>query len=148
MHASNEQESLGKLIGHTHRSYARIINHSLKRSGIKITFEHTILIHWLSHNPGVPQNHLGGCMDRDKAAIARVMDHLEKRGLIFREADETDRRIKKVFLTPDGVALDRRIQVIRRKALEVSTRGISAEELEICRGTLKKIKKNLSDENI
>jgi DNA-binding MarR family transcriptional regulator len=44
------------------------------------------------------------CRDlhHDSGAFTRVLDQLEKRGLIRRERSETDRRVVLLHLTPDG----------------------------------------------
>jgi len=143
MTTGHEDEPLGKLIGQTGRSIARTHNRILKESGFSLSFEKSLLIHWLSFHPGVAQQHVRHCLDRDKARIARVLNSLEKQGLIRRETDSEDRRIKRVFLTPEGMEQERALAAIRSKTMAVSTREIPPDELRICRKTLKKIIRNL-----
>ncbi len=147
MKYGSEDEPLGKLIGHSSHSFVRAQTHAIREAGLDISFENAILIHWLSFNPGSPQHDVRYCMDRDKTRIARVLDSLEKQSLVYRETDQEDRRIKRVFLTPEGEKLDRKLHAIRIKVLAQSLREIPEEEIKICRNVLNMIRSNLNHEN-
>lgn len=55
--------------------------------------------------PGVDQQSLARLVAFDRSTIADVVQRLEGRDLLRREASDTDRRAKKVFITPAGSAL-------------------------------------------
>ena len=143
----NDAQPLGKIIAKTGGYIARTNNRMIRESGLSLSFDTSILIHWLSFNPGVAQHELRFCMARDKARIARVIDSLEKKGLIRREIDKEDRRIKRVHLTGKGRALDARLSAIRQRVQDMATSGVSPEDIHHCRQTLEKIIHNLEREN-
>ncbi len=59
----------------------------------------------LRHGDRIPQGVLAERVGIEGATIVRVVDELEKEGLIQRVADETDRRVKLIQLTPEGRAI-------------------------------------------
>lgn len=59
--------------------------------------------------PGTEQVALAGMVGIDRSTIGNVLYRLEKRGLLRREADPGDRRIKRIFLAPKGSELLREI---------------------------------------
>ena len=54
---------------------------------------------------GMETRHVAESADISKATLTGVVRTLESRGLILREGDENDRRLVRLRLTPEGVAL-------------------------------------------
>lgn len=59
--------------------------------------------------PGTEQVTLAGLVAIDRSTIGNVVYRLEKRGLLRREADPKDRRIKRIFLAAKGAELLRAV---------------------------------------
>jgi DNA-binding MarR family transcriptional regulator len=55
--------------------------------------------------PGLDQAALAAEIGVDRTTTSNVLSRLEKRGLVYREADPKDRRLRRVFLTPTGEAM-------------------------------------------
>jgi DNA-binding MarR family transcriptional regulator len=53
---------------------------------------------------------LGRLMHCDPSFITGIADTLERRGLAARESDPSDRRVKRLVLTPAGAELKRRVE--------------------------------------
>ncbi|HPD93933.1 MAG: winged helix-turn-helix transcriptional regulator [Rhodobacter sp.] len=64
-------------------------------------------------NPGVTQNDLAASLVLKKSAVTRVVQRLEKRGVLIRRRSTEDRRANRLTLTPEGV----RLAVAVRKAM-------------------------------
>ena len=83
-------------------------------------------------------------MELQKASLGRLLDRLESKQWIRREADLVDRRANRIFLTEDVQPLiaemRKRAATVRRDALS----GISAADREQFIDTLLKVKSNLS----
>jgi DNA-binding MarR family transcriptional regulator len=88
----------------------RMLSHSLNRayddafsdteasSGTgKLT---TLLL--VSANPGISQTEAGRVQNKDRAAMVRIVDHLERAGLLRRSRDPAERRRHMLSLTPRG----------------------------------------------
>jgi DNA-binding MarR family transcriptional regulator len=52
--------------------------------------------------PGIEQAALAGEIGVDRTTTSNVLNRLEKRGLVRRESDPRDKRLRRVFLTPAG----------------------------------------------
>lgn len=74
----------------------------------------------------------------DSAAMTRMLDRLEKRGLLRRVRREDDRRAVRLQVTPDGTALARRLPEVMTAARETSFAGFSNTELDTLRALLRK----------
>jgi MarR family transcriptional regulator, lower aerobic nicotinate degradation pathway regulator len=62
-------------------------------------------LHTVGHMPGIDQRTLAGSIGFDTSTIAGVIDRLESRGLMLRNASPDDRRVRLLSLTPAGQAL-------------------------------------------
>jgi DNA-binding MarR family transcriptional regulator len=64
--------------------------------------------------PGRPMSmrRLADTLSCDASNVTGLVDRMESRGLVRREASATDRRVKVLLLTPDGARL--RAQLLRR----------------------------------
>jgi DNA-binding MarR family transcriptional regulator len=59
----------------------------------------------VANSPGIDQRTLARTIGFDTSTIAGVIDRLEARGLLRRNASTDDRRVRLLTLTPEGVAL-------------------------------------------
>jgi len=69
----------------------------------------------LRDNPMRTQAALAASINADKTRLIPVLDELQRRGLIEREPDPRDRRVRLLGLTPDGRDLQQRVQTDIRK---------------------------------
>ncbi len=60
----------------------------------------------------MPMSELAALLGMDPPNLTPVIDDLERSGLVERQPRPTDRRVKVVVATPDGVALARRAEKI------------------------------------
>ena len=75
-----------------------------------------------------------------KSGITRVVDRLEKRGLVSRKMSETDRRVVLAGLTEEGVAvLGKARPVIAAGIDEFYSRHLTDEEIDSMRAILRKV---------
>lgn len=74
----------------------------------------------------------------DSAAMTRMIDRLEKRGLLKRVRREDDRRAIRLQVTPEGVALGKRLPKVMSAARKTSFGDFSDGELDSLRALLRK----------
>jgi DNA-binding MarR family transcriptional regulator len=86
---------------------------------------------------------LADLTDRDKPTIARMVDVLEKRGLVTRTNHQSDGRIKQVFLTESGQAARAGLLAGSRVALDDALNGIEPGELSVALSVLERMRANL-----
>ncbi|MEV7279894.1 MarR family transcriptional regulator [Streptomyces sp. NPDC093111] len=70
---------------------------------------------------------LAETMTCDASNITGIIDRLEKRGLVRREADASDRRVKNVILTADGERVTDAIRA-KMRTTQDGLDGLGAEE--------------------
>jgi len=80
-----------------------------------------------------------------KSAVASIMSKMEEDGLISREVEKSDTRLKKVSLTPKGEQVHLRIVQSLQWLDQKQTEQITPEEKKIFFEILAKIEKNVSD---
>jgi len=71
---------------------------------------------------------LARVLGKSRPTVSVEVKKLELQGLLRREADATDRRSKRLVLTPKGRALHRTIAEARRKTLSKALSALSPEE--------------------
>ncbi|HEX7556985.1 MAG TPA: MarR family transcriptional regulator [Leptolinea sp.] len=95
----------------------------------------------LLHLGPMCQSDLGSKLLKSGGNITLVVDNLEKRGLVRRQTDASDRRMTNVLLTPTGEELIKRIFPEQVKSIVEEFNVLSAEEQEIFGKLCKKLGK-------
>lgn len=72
-------------------------------------------------------------------AASRTVDDLVRRGLVARQEDASDRRMKRVSLTETGRAVILRLSAARLRQLEEFSRSLSGPEREALSGALNEL---------
>ena len=101
-----------------------------------------VLTH-LFREDGLTQTQLADVMEIEKPSLGRLLDRLEAKGWVRREADPTDRRVKRIHLTPDVEPI---VATMRSHAADVradALSGIPDVQREQFVDTLLLIKANL-----
>ncbi|REG60478.1 MarR family transcriptional regulator [Paraburkholderia sp. BL6669N2] len=71
---------------------------------------------------------LSRAMSYDSGSMTRLLDRLEKKGFIARSRSETDRRMVKLELTPQGHDAARQLPALGAAVLNEQLRGFSAAD--------------------
>lgn len=103
--------------------------------------EHELLIR-LAQSPDrqLRMYDLASLLLLSKSGITRVVDRLEKRGLVLRKMSDTDRRVVLAQLTDEGVAILAIARPVFAKSIqEFFARHLTDDELESLRSLLRKV---------
>ena len=84
----------------------------------------------------------------DKVSVTKIVDNLEKRGLVYREPDENDRRIKRIVLSSEGRELVPRLKKVAFKTLSKAFEHTKQKDRESFMIVLSQIVKNFTGEDI
>lgn len=93
----------------------------------------------IAYNPGISQMELSEIFGRDRSAQSRLVTDLEKRGLISREIDATQRHRYKLYVTKTGADLVFGLEAMARENESFIFNAISAEEYETLRKLLLRV---------
>lgn len=110
-----------------------------------ITVEQWILLNQISTTGSVSQAELVDKIFNDRPNITRLLDGLEKKELVQREDDLTDRRKFKIVLTKKGKSVLERTVPIMLKERKFIYKGLSPSDLRILKKISETIEKNVLD---
>ncbi|MGO3707134.1 MAG: MarR family winged helix-turn-helix transcriptional regulator [Mesonia hippocampi] len=139
----NYQDFYNLLIGRTPHAFNRALGTSFKKNKIEISKEHWSILAILREKNGCSQQYLAQKSFRDRPSISRLIDKMEKDGLVERRNDKNDRRLKLIFLTSAGKSLEKKIIPLVHKTIKKALTGIDNENIMIIKETFEKINQNL-----
>lgn len=132
---------LGFLIHDVSRLRRSAFDRSLKP--LNVTRSQWWVLAYLSRDEGMTQTQLAEELDLGKVAIGGLIDRLERSGLVHREPDANDRRIKRIFLSTTSKELIGTMRDVNHQLNQHILEGLAEGELNITTKTLSKIKQNL-----
>ncbi len=144
----NNQFKKGELYsfitGKASTAIARRMQKKFNTAGINLTIEQWSVLYHLWKEDGRSQQELCNATFRDKPSITRLIDNLEKLGLVKRVSDEKDRRINKVFITKNAQKLQEETMLMAEETLNEALEGVPADQVDMCKEVLQKVYDNLS----
>jgi MarR family transcriptional regulator for hemolysin len=110
---------------------------------LNITRSQWWVLIYLARHDGMIQSDLANLLELGKAALGSLIDRLEASGLVLRGADKSDRRAKRVYLSPAGAQLIKEMQGHSHEMSERILEGLSEEERVNLTELLVRVKRNL-----
>lgn len=104
--------------------------------GWDLTAEMYSVLRSLWEQDGMNQQSLAERSNKEKANLAKLLDNLEKRGLVYRSVDQKDKRSKLVYLSKKGQEIKAPVLAIASETLLVPEQEIADEKLEITKDVL------------
>jgi DNA-binding MarR family transcriptional regulator len=101
------------------------------------------VLNHLYFNEGITQSALADLLDVEKPTLGRLLDRLEVKGWIARQADRHDRRAKRVYLTGEVQAVMRSLRGIAAGLRNDALEGMEASAQRQLFDSLLLIKANL-----
>lgn len=98
-------EMAGHLIRRLHQQSTQVFQAQTRAAGFDMTSVQFAALDTIAEQPGIDQASLAATISFDRATIGGVIDRLESKGLVERVVSETDRRARRLHLTPEGQAL-------------------------------------------
>ncbi len=135
------EESLGFIISRTNQKLSNYLTRKFKP--YDITPEQWGLLNRLWEKDGVSQKELSEISIKDQTTVTRILDKLERKGLIKRQTSPDDRRSFLIFLTDNGRSLENKLVPIAYEVLDEALQGLSEEEIKQMKLLLNKIFMNI-----
>ena len=128
------------------KAYRRFAQARLSAAGIDITIDQWLVLKTIHESADITLQQVGAAVFKDFASVTRIVQLLERKGLLRRKPHPNDGRRSELVLTSAGESVIRTVEPIaqanRRQALE----GIDAEEVARLRAVLKRITENCGTE--
>ena len=128
------EKAIGYVVNRAALRMKAELQRAFKANGYNLTPEHWAVMNCLWERQGATQTEIADSISKDKTNLTRILDVMEKNGLITRQSHETDRRSYRISLTRKAWKMKDQLIAIAEEVSEASTRGLSAkDEREIIR---------------
>jgi DNA-binding MarR family transcriptional regulator len=142
------QYSTAVLLGEINFRIGKKVHQRIVEQHIDLTTEQFAVLYILSKRKDTIQSDLAEFAGKDKSAVMRHLDALERKNLVVRVNDNSDRRRKILVITKAGQQMmDKALQVLNEVFQEV-TQSIPEEKMNIFREVLGTLKQNLDCKKI
>jgi DNA-binding MarR family transcriptional regulator len=126
-----------------HYQFKQYLNKIFHNRGFNITPEQYLVIDTLWDEGVLSQQQIADIIIKDKNSVTKLIDALEKKGLVQRRTDELDRRLNKIHLTEEALNIKDVITEIAIESTNTIFRNIPREDLEKFVTVLNKMSQNI-----
>lgn len=102
-----------------------------KSEGINLTAEQFLVMDALWNQGEMTQQSIAFIIQKDKNSVTQFIDNLEKKGLVKRVVDSSDRRVNTIRLSKTGLEMKEKTKAVAIKAVNTTLDGISEEEQRV-----------------
>lgn len=134
------EDSVGYLLARSKTMLSKSIDESLTKLGI--THAQGSVFMMLAMGKCNTAADLARDLFIDSAAMKRMLDRLEAKGLLTRVTDMNDKRLFKLELTDAGKELVQKLPAIYSDVINIGFTGFSAEEIGFLKSLLRKLLAN------
>lgn len=128
-------------VARAHSLWEKVFSEAL--APLDIQLAHYDVLANIFHAPGLSQQALAEKLLVGRSAMSMLLPVLEKRGLIERRSDETDRRLRRLWLTPAGEALTRKAMAVHVAEIEAMMQVLTDEECNAAGEAMRRVGKAL-----
>ena len=137
----NTEEYIGVVISDVARLLRTEFDRRVRRLGI--TRGQWLVLTRLHRAPLASHSELAEMMEVEKATAGRMIDRLVANGWVERRAQPGDRRVKRVYLTPEAERVHKRIWRVAEDTVETALADLSARESKQLFALLQRVKDTL-----
>jgi DNA-binding MarR family transcriptional regulator len=139
------REDLSRNFGFLLTDVARLMRilYDRRVKSLGLTRSQWWVLNHLFRGDGVTQTELADTLEIEKPTLGRLLDRLEAKGWVRRQADARDRRVWRVYLTDDVEPAMRILRTVAAELRRDALAGLSAAERERFVDTLLGIRSNL-----
>ena len=135
--------------------YINIINCSLikyfakelNRNDINLTPEQYLVMDILWDAEVLSQQAIADIIQKDKNSVTKFIDSLEKKGLVYRQVNKTDRRVNNIVVSEEGMKLKARTTEVAISMMRNVLKNIKEEDLIALDNVMNQIKENIDKAN-
>lgn len=138
--AEELERGFGFLVHDIARQLTCVLDQRLKPHGLTRCHWRAVLYIW--RTPGISQTELSEILDLSRMGVTGLIDRMENKGLVSRQDDAQDRRVKRVFLTESTTELVPIITKLGRETIDDFFAGIDESDVDVLINLLLKVKQN------
>ena len=134
--------------------YINIVNCSLikyfakelSRNDINLTPEQYLVMDILWDAEVMSQQAIADIIQKDKNSVTKFIDSLEKKGLVYRQVNKTDRRVNNIVVSEEGMKLKARTTEVAIGMMRNVLKDIKEEDLVAFDKVMNQIKGNIDSQ--
>jgi DNA-binding MarR family transcriptional regulator len=132
--------------GKTNHMLSALLKDTFRQYEIDLSREQWILLHRLQLSDGQAQNDLAIITNRDKTSLTRLINNMENKKLVYRDKDQHDKRINRVYRTNKGQEIYlKTLPIVNDMALKIQE-GITTADLNALIEIAKKVQNNIENQ--
>lgn len=139
---SELSDDLARTLPVMFRSVIRLVGVELDKLDLGIRITQFGILDFLLTNSAAVQTDLANHFAKDKSAMLRQLDEMERAGWIEREMDPNDRRRKNLVVTKAGMDLYRKLDKLRNRVFAQVLDGVSERDLATCMKVMRTMNEN------
>ena len=143
-HSVKFEKTLLPYLGKTAKLAGFYFIDTFHENGIELSKEQWIVLKKLHDKDGQTQNDLAFITNRSKTSLTRLINTMEKKGLVFRLLSKEDKRINHIHLSDSGKKTFLTSLPVIKKITKDLQRNISSEDLSKTIQVLNQIQKNIN----
>ena len=141
MQPDEDRRYIGFLISDVARMMRASFDRRVRRLGL--TRAQWLVLNLLYRRPGASQSELAEMLEVERATAGRMIDRLEKKNWLVRRADATDRRVNRLYLTPEATGIQAEMRRIAEELLDDAMAALANGEREMLAEMMERIKTQL-----
>lgn len=134
--------NLGRCISILDRLMKMYYDHGL--SNFEIGWGQQFYAEYIYDHPGASAQEMVEYIRVDKATLTKSIKKLIEIGYVEVVNDETDKRIKHLYLTPKGVPAVKQIKEIHHDFYNTLRAGISSQDIQLTERTMEQMMENIN----
>lgn len=136
------QDYIGFQVLQVHKAHRQRAEAALNKLGIHTGQEMILLQLWIEE--GIPQSQLAASMEVEPPTATKMLQRMERAGLIERRTDPEDARVSRVYLTARGRALEQPVLNVWKQLEAQTVADLSLTEQALLHRLLMQVLTNLS----
>jgi len=136
------QDYIGFQVLQVHKAHRQLAEAALNKLGVHTGQEMILLQLWIEE--GIPQSQLAASMEVEPPTATKMLQRMERAGLIERRPDPTDARISRVYLSERGRALEQPVLDVWKQLETQTVADLSLTEQALLHRLLMQVLTNLS----
>jgi DNA-binding MarR family transcriptional regulator len=140
-----KNNTLGYLLSTCNNQLIKLLNRELSNANLDLTREQYVVLNILWKKDYVNQQSIADELGKDKYSITKLIDGLEKRGLVKRIASKTDRRLKLIKVTQKSQRIRPLVNEVMQKTMDKAMADIPETNIEVAKNVLEKIICNINE---
>lgn len=140
------EETIDHNIKAAWHAIARMYNQQASRHDITMSMGFVLLN--INSEGGTPATKIAPLMGLEARSLTRLLKTMEEKGLIYREADATDKRLVRILLTKEGLKKKDRSRETVLRFNEVMRQHIETSKLNVFFEVLQHIMKTIEQNSI